>query len=70
MDVLYWRRVNLRNNRPSAAIVSVGIAGGGVEGFEKPQLTCTLLFMSENLFKISIPVQNFNYFDIWPPSSF
>jgi len=23
--------------------------------------------MSENRFKISIPVQNFKHFDIWPP---
>ena len=27
-------------------------------------------FFSENRFVISIPVQNFKHFDIWPPSSF
>jgi len=44
----------------------VGIAGGGL-GVEPPVHVCRRSFLSENWFKISIPVQNFKHFDIWPP---
>ena len=48
--------------------VRVGIArrGGGVEGGELNPLVHVYRrsFLSENRFKISIPVQNFKHFDI------
>jgi len=47
----------------------VGIAGG-VGGLNPTVHVYIRSFLSENRFKISIPVQNFKHFDIWPPSSF
>ena len=49
----------------------VGIAGGLGGGWTpSPVHVYRRSFLSENRFKISIPVQNFKHFDIWLPSSF
>jgi len=61
-----------RNHGSARGEVNAGLElPGGLGGWTPPS-SCLYRrsFLSENRFKISIPVQKFKNFDIWPPSSF